>query len=213
MASTLIKSINFYWDHHLNNLGLLHLEKELSHYWKDNKVDLNWDKHKPHLSIENLVKFIEKTSNMLVDKIDYFLIKEIHLTSNETHKKLVKETLKRTIALTVGGGRATEYKTYKQQIHIINSDKSRTQKRLNFLENHHNKIQDLNQLGIQLYRDKSGISHCDLGGEYHSELTHIHKLILDEKESHKKVMDNWQQSEKYKWNIIDIKSKIKDTFD
>ena len=30
---------------------------------------------------------------------------------------------------------------------------------------------------------------------------------------HKKVMDNWQQSEKYKWNIIDIKSKIKDNFD
>ena len=59
MSSTIVKSIDFHKDHHLNQGGVYLLEKEMKHYWKEQKIELNWDKTKPLLSLENTIKFIE----------------------------------------------------------------------------------------------------------------------------------------------------------
>ena len=53
------------------------------------KIELNWNKNKPILSLENAIRLIEKISNTLVQG-DYFLVKDVRLTSDETHKKLIK---------------------------------------------------------------------------------------------------------------------------
>tara|TARA_Y100000592_G_C5464908_1_gene316150 strand:+ start:514 stop:1143 length:630 start_codon:yes stop_codon:yes gene_type:complete len=202
MASTVIKSINFHWDHHIGNQGEMHLEKELCHYWKENQVEFVWDKHHPIFSLENTIRFIEKTSNILAQKCDYFLIKDLHLASDQTHKKLISESFKRTIKTRYGGGRNDQVKTYKQDIQIINSGRSRTKPKLQFLEDYHNKIRNLNQSGLQLY--------LELGGDCNSDLTHIHKQILDEKKSFKKVIQNWSDRERYKWSILEIKKPLTD---
>ena len=202
MSSTVIKSINFHWDHHIGNQGEMHLEKELCHYWKENKVEFIWDKHQPSISLENTIKFIGTTSNSLANKSDYFLIKELHLTSDQTHKKLIRDSFKRTIKTRYGGGRRDQVKTYKQEIQIINSGRSRTKPKLQFLEDHHNKIQTLNKSGIELY--------LELGGEYHPDLTHIHKQILEQKNSFKEKINDWSDREKYKWSILEIKKPLTD---
>ena len=114
MSSTIVKSIDFHNDHHLNQGGVYLLEKEMKHYWKEQKIELNWDKTKPILSLENTIKFIENTSNILASKDDYFLIKNVSLTSKETHKKLIKENFKRTITSRYGGGVKDKTKTFNQ---------------------------------------------------------------------------------------------------
>ena len=55
---------------------------------------MNWNKNKPILSLENAIRLIEKISNTLVAKSDYFLVKDVRLTSDETHKKLIKDSFK-----------------------------------------------------------------------------------------------------------------------
>ena len=76
MSSTIVKSIDFHKDHHLNQGGVYLLEKEMKHYWKEQKIELNWNKNKPILSLENAIRLIEKISNTLAAKSDYFLVKD-----------------------------------------------------------------------------------------------------------------------------------------
>ena len=189
MSSTIVKSIDFHKDHHLNQGGVYLLEKEMKHYWKEQKIELNWDKTKPLLSLENTIKFIENTSNILASKDDYFLIKNVSLTSKETHKKLIKENFKRTITSRYGGGVKDKTKTFNQEIKVINSDRSRSKKKLEFL--------------IQLFRESGGVLTSDL--------SFIHKQIVQEKATLKQLTNKWFLQEKYKWDIIKLKSKINDT--
>ena len=94
----------------MNQGGVFLLEKEMKHYWKEQKIELNWNKNKPILSLENAIRLIEKISNTLAAKSDYFLVKDVRLTSDETHKKLIKDSFKRTIKTRFGGGhRAVSY--------------------------------------------------------------------------------------------------------
>ena len=81
-----------------------------------------------------LSEIAENTSNILASKIDYFLVKEVHLTSNKTHKKLLQKTFKKVITPDIGGHGKTASKTFKQEIKIINSDKCRTLKKEQFLK-------------------------------------------------------------------------------
>lgn len=203
MSSTIVKSIDFHKDHHLNQGGVYLLEKEMKHYWKEQKIELNWDKTKPLLSLENTIKFIENTSNILASKDDYFLIKNVSLTSKETHKKLIKESFKRTITSRYGGGVKDKTKTFNQEIKVINSDRSRPKKKLEFLKNQYEKINNLNQLGIQLFRESGGVLTSDL--------SFIHKQIVQEKATLKQLTNKWFLQEKYKWDIIKLKSKNNDT--
>ncbi len=202
MSSTVVKSIDFHKDHHMNQGGVFLLEKEMKHYWKEQKIDLNWNKNKPILSLENAIRLIEKISNTLAAKSDYFLVKDVRLTSDETHKKLIKDSFKRTIKTRFGGGRRDQVKTFKQEIQIINSARSRTKPKLQFLEDYHNKIQTLNKSGMELY--------LELGGEYNPDLQHIHKQILEQKKSFNTTIKNWSDREKYKWSILEIKKPLTD---
>ena len=135
-------------------------------------------------------------------KDDYFLVKDVRLTSDETHKKLIKDSFKRTIKTRFGGGHRDQVKTFKQEIQIINSARSRTKPKLQFLEDYHNKIQTLNKSGMELY--------LELGGEYNPDLQHIHKQILEQKKSFNTTIKNWSDREKYKWSILEIKKPLTD---
>ena len=202
MSSTIVKSIDFHKDHHMNQGGVYLLEKELKHYWKEQKIDLKWDKKRPSLSLENTIRFIENKSNILASKDDYFLVKYVSLTSKETHKKLIKENFKRTITTRFGGGHKDKTKTFNQEIEVINSDRSRPKKKYEFLRNQLEKITHLNQLGVQLFRESDGVLTSDL--------TFIHKQIIQEKATLKQLTEKWFLQEKYKWDIIKLKSKNKD---
>ena len=202
MSSTIVKSIDFHKDHHLNQGGVYLLEKELKHYWKEQKIDLKWDKKRPSLSLENVIRFIENKSNILASKDDYFLVKYVSLTSKETHKKLIKENFKRTITTRFGGNHKDKTKTFNQEIEVINSDRSRPKKKYEFLRNQLQKITHLNQLGVQLFRESDGVLTSDL--------TFIHKQIIQEKATLKQLTEKWFLQEKYKWDIIKLKSKNKD---
>ena len=202
MSSTIVKSIDFHKDHHMNQGGVYLLEKELKHYWKEQKIDLKWDKKRPSLSLENVIRFIENKSNILASKDDYFLVKYVSLTSKETHKKLIKENFKRTITTRFGGSHKDKTKTFNQEIEVINSDRSRPKKKYEFLRNQLEKITHLNQLGVQLFRESDGVLTSDL--------TFIHKQIIQEKATLKQLTEKWFLQEKYKWDIIKLKSKNKD---
>ena len=202
MSSTIVKSIDFHKDHHMNQGGVYLLEKELKHYWKEQKIDLKWDKKRPSLSLENIIRFIENKSNILASKDDYFLVKYVSLTSKETHKKLIKENFKRTITTRFGGSHKDKTKTFNQEIEVINSDRSRPKKKYEFLRNQLQKITHLNQLGVQLFRESDGVLTSDL--------TFIHKQIIQEKATLKQLTEKWFLQEKYKWDIIKLKSKNKD---
>ena len=75
MASTVISSISFHWNHHVNGEGKLHLEKELKHYWEGNCIDIDFDKSKPDISLENIIKFIDlsinETNSMILVNSNY----------------------------------------------------------------------------------------------------------------------------------------------
>ena len=187
----------------MNQGGVYLLEKELKHYWKEQIIDLKWDKKRPSLSLENTIRFIENKSNILASKDDYFLVKYVSLTSKETHKKLIKENFKRTITTRFGGGHRDKTKTFNQEIEVINSDRSRPKKKYEFLRNQLEKITHLNQLGVQLFRESDGVLTSDL--------TFIHKQIIQEKVTLKQLTEKWFLQEKYKWDIIKLKSKNKDS--
>ena len=187
MASTVISSISFHWNHHVNGEGKLHLEKELKHYWEGNCIDIDFDKSKPDISLENIIKFIENTSNILASKIDYFLVKEVHLTSNKTHKKLLQKTFKKVITPDIGGHGKAASKTFKQEIKIINSDKCRILKKEQFLRHQHDKIHSL----------KSDVNASSMELE-------------NQKAAFQKELDDWFIREKYKWEIIRLQSKSDD---
>ena len=75
--------------------------------------------------------------------------------------------------------------------------------KLEFLKNQYEKINNLNQLGIQLFRESGGVLTSDL--------SFIHKQIVQEKATLKQLTNKWFLQEKYKWDIIKLKSKINDT--
>ena len=190
MASTIVTSIKFHWHHHINGDGILHLENELSHFWNDSKIDVDWDKSRPDTSLQNIIKFIEKTSNIIASKIDYsqeICVKDLHLRSNQTHLKLIKRTFKKVVTPQLGGSGKAASKTLKQEIRVINSDRSRTRKKEEFLRHQYEKIVSLNP----------------------SQKKELHI----EKAAFRKQVNDWFLVERYKWNIVDIKSKIKDNFD
>ena len=56
-----------------------HLEKELTHYWKNKFVDFD-----PKESLLNPIKLIEKKSDDMFNKSDYFVIKKLVLSSSQT---------------------------------------------------------------------------------------------------------------------------------
>ena len=39
MSSTVVKSIDFHKDHHMNQGGVFLLEKEMKHYWKEQRLN------------------------------------------------------------------------------------------------------------------------------------------------------------------------------
>ena len=69
-----IRLIKFWVGDHLKKEDL-HLENELHHYWKNKFIEFN-----PNDSLQNPIKLIEKMSDEMFNKSDYFVIKKLVLS-------------------------------------------------------------------------------------------------------------------------------------
>ena len=123
-----IYKIKFHTEH-LNSEGQLHLEKEMSEYWKSSYIEFD-----PNESLDKPIELIQKLSDELFQKSDYFLLKTLVLTSNQTNKKLVEQSFFTHIEHKFGS--IPERKVFDQTIRIRNLDHAR-------LSGDHQKINSL----------------------------------------------------------------------
>ena len=76
-----------------------HLEKELTHYWKSVQRFIDFD---PKESLLNPIKLIEKKSDEMFNKSDYFVIEKLVLSSSQTDQKEITDVFIRTISHQIG---------------------------------------------------------------------------------------------------------------
>ena len=93
-----IRQIKFYVGKHLRNEDY-HLEKELTHYWKNVQRFVEFD---PKDSLLNPIKLIEKKSDEMFNKSDYFVIERLVLSSSQTDLKETTDVFIRTISHQIG---------------------------------------------------------------------------------------------------------------
>jgi|TARA_R100000353_G_scaffold41084_2_gene32521 hypothetical protein len=93
-----IRQIKFYVGKHLRNEDY-HLEKELTHYWKSVQRFIDFD---PKESLLNPIKLIEKKSDEMFNKSDYFVIEKLVLSSSQTDQKEITDVFIRTISHQIG---------------------------------------------------------------------------------------------------------------
>ena len=110
-----IHLIQFHKGHH-KKVHDVHLENEITEYWKRRHVEFD-----PNESLDKPIRLIEKASDKLYKKSDYFLIKKLVLVSNQTKKLIVEETFTKTLA-PVDDNDFTEIEKFDQKIRIRNSE-------------------------------------------------------------------------------------------
>ena len=93
-----IRQIKYYVGKHLRNEDY-HLEKELTDYWKSVQRFIDFD---PKESLLNPIKLIEKKSDEMFNKSDYFVIEKLVLSSSQTDQKEITDVFIRTISHQIG---------------------------------------------------------------------------------------------------------------
>ena len=86
-----IHSIQFHKGQHLK-VEDVHLEKEITEYWKGRHIEFD-----PNESLDKPIRLIEKASDELFKKSDYFVLEKLVLLSNQTIKIILKEVFIKTI--------------------------------------------------------------------------------------------------------------------
>lgn len=114
-----IRKIRFHTEQHLTT-GELHLETNIKHYWKSNFIEFD-----PNQSLENPIRLIEKESDKLYGKTDYFIVKELVLTSNQTSKKLLQEHFFKKVDYKFDANISPDRTVFEQTIRVRNGDHTR----------------------------------------------------------------------------------------
>ena len=112
-----IHSIQFHTGQHLK-VEDVHLEKEITAYWKSRYIEFD-----PNEPLDKPIELIQKASDELFKKSDYFLLKTLVLISNQTNQKLVEESFFKRIEYKFGS--IPERKVFDQTIRIRNVDHAR----------------------------------------------------------------------------------------
>ena len=110
-----IHTIKFHTGQHIRS-GDVHREKEITAFWEGRYIDFD-----PKESLENPIRLVEKESDKVFQKSDYFVLKKLVLTSNQTNTKILQDEFKRTITYNFD---LKEEKQFEQTIRVINSDHS-----------------------------------------------------------------------------------------
>ena len=93
-----IIKIKFHTSHHLTPTGtggvnrLHHLEKELHEYWKNRYIEFDANE-----SLDKPLRLIEKESDKLFKKVDYFVIESLLIRTNQTSKNKIDADFQKTI--------------------------------------------------------------------------------------------------------------------
>ena len=113
-----IRSIKFHSLSKHSKLGWDgHLTTEITKYWEGSFIKFDPDK-----TLLNPIKFIEKKSNKLTKKDNYFHVEKLVLDSNQTKLKKVEETFSELIFFNNGG--KSQSTNIEQTIRIYNTKKS-----------------------------------------------------------------------------------------
>ena len=129
-----IRQIKFWVGEHLKKEDL-HLESELHHYWKNKFIEFN-----PNDSLQNPIKLIEKMSDQMFNKSDYFVIKKLVLSSNQIDQLELTDVFIRTISYQLGHA-PLEYK-FDQTIKVKNGHHHKNSSSDNELISHLADIED-----------------------------------------------------------------------
>ena len=112
-----IQKIEFHTGQHLK-VEDVHLEKEITAYWKSRYIEFD-----PNESLDKPIELVQKLSDELFQKSDYFLVKTLVLASNQTNKKLVEESFFKHIEYKFGS--TPDRKVFDQTIRIRNLEHAR----------------------------------------------------------------------------------------